>query len=554
MKSTAEDEPGRATRQPPSGPDVASHTGLFVRRSTGLVRDIGLANAFGVNAGAQSIGGAFAFFGLLLLLFPGVNILLMLLVGGLLIAPLAWVYSQLAVAMPRSGGDYVFASRVFGPVAGVSAGTMHLFIWWSGLAALGSFWARAFLPFTFTTLATVFHASFLTTLATDVATRNGTFIATTIILALAALVTLGGTRLAARVAFWSVVAGVISIVLIVVELLVHSVGDVQRAFDHTSGAIGTDAHVIGQAKAHGWHGGHTVSGTLSALPYAFLIFAGYWSTAFVAGEVRRPLRTQLLSTLVTIAISVLALAVAWIALERAGGGRFIEAAYFLAAHAPAAYAKLTPIGLSPQGLAVLLADPVSKVIIAVGFLGWLLPVPIVFLMGMSRVLFAMSFDRVLPATVASVTSRRHTPAAALLANVAISEAFLALIVFQQGFAQAFRNANLLALVLSTIACLAVVVLPFRRRDLFAASPQLIRGTWLGVPPIVIVAGIGAAFCGTGVYLALTKGQYSGGYTTVSVISLAVMLLAGPALYMGSRYVRGRQGVDVALAMRTLPPE
>ncbi len=78
--------------------------------------------------GAQSIGGAFAFFGLLLLLFPGVNILLMLVIGGALIALLAWVYSQLAVAMPRSGGDDVFLSRVFHPVVGVSAGAMHLFI------------------------------------------------------------------------------------------------------------------------------------------------------------------------------------------------------------------------------------------------------------------------------------------------------------------------------------------------------------------------------------------------------------------------------------------
>lgn len=32
----------------------------------------------------------------------------MLALGGLLIAPLAYVYSQLAAAMPRSGGEYVF--------------------------------------------------------------------------------------------------------------------------------------------------------------------------------------------------------------------------------------------------------------------------------------------------------------------------------------------------------------------------------------------------------------------------------------------------------------
>ncbi len=173
---------------------------------------------------------------------------------------------------------------------------------------------------------------------------------------------------------------------------------------------------------------------------------------------------------------------------------------------------------------------------------------------MSRALFALSFDRVLPSAVVSVTGRRHTPAVALLVNIAISEAFLTLIVYDQGFAQAFRNANLVALTLSTLACLAVIVLPFRRRGLYAASPKVIRGSWLGAPPIVFVALVGAAFSGTGVYLALTQGQYSGGYTTVSVITLAVMLLAGPVLYVGSRYVRGRQGLDIALAMRELPPE
>jgi hypothetical protein len=79
-------------------------------------------------------------------------------------------------------------------VTGVWAGTMHLFIWWSGLAALGAFWAKSFLPFIFGALARVTHAPFLNTLATDVATKNGNFIATTITIGTAALVTLAGVR------------------------------------------------------------------------------------------------------------------------------------------------------------------------------------------------------------------------------------------------------------------------------------------------------------------------------------------------------------------------
>jgi hypothetical protein len=50
------------------------------------------------------------------------------------------------------------------------------------------------------------------------------------------------------------------------------------------------------------------------------------------------------------------------------------------------------------------------------------------------------------------------------------------------------------------------------------------------------------------------GQHSGGYTAVSIISLAVMLLTGPVLYVAARYVRRRRGIDITSAMRELPRE
>lgn len=533
---------------------AAADAGLFVRRSSGLVRDIGLLGALGVNAGAQSIGGALAFFGLVLMLFPGVNVLLMLVIGGALIAPLAWVYSQLAVTMPRSGGEYVYFARVLHPIAGTWAGTLHLFVWWSGLAALGAFWAKVFLPYVLVTLASVVHAPFLNTLANDVATQDGTFVATTIVLGIAGLAAVAGAKTAASVASGAVIAGVVSVALIIAELFLHSPSAIRHALDGAAGASGVYGQVIAAARAHGWHPGYTLSGTVAALPYAFLIFAGYWYTAFVAGEIKRPARTHLLATLVTLGGSVVLVALVWIGLQGHLGGHFSQAASFLQSHAPATYARLAPVGVSPQSVAALVSDPVTKVVIAIGFLGWLVCIPIVWLTGMSRVLFALSFDRLLPEWVAGVSRRRHSPLAAVLVNLVISELFLALIVYSQGFAQAFRNANLIALALSTVACVAVIVLPLRRRDLYDASPKVVKGSWLGVPVITLIAVVGGLFCATGTYLALTEGRYSGGYTTVSVISLVAMVCLGPLLYLASRYVRRKEGIDISLAMRSLPPE
>lgn len=121
---------------------------------------------------------------------------------------------------------------------------------------------------------------------------------------------------------------------------------------------------------------------------------------------------------------------------------------------------------------------------------------------MLRARFALSFDPRIGG-VGDEPPRR--PAAALLVNIAISEAFPALIVCDQGFAQAFRNANLVALALSAVVGLAVIVLPFRRRDLHGASPKLIRGSWLAYHDRVRSDRRGA-FGGTGVNLGADQGS------------------------------------------------
>jgi len=47
--------------------------------------------------------------------FPGANLPIAYVGGLLLMLPIAVVYAVLARAMPRSGGDYVYISRILGP-------------------------------------------------------------------------------------------------------------------------------------------------------------------------------------------------------------------------------------------------------------------------------------------------------------------------------------------------------------------------------------------------------------------------------------------------------
>src|SRR6266853_1974368 len=101
----------------------ATPSGLFVRQASGLVRDVSMANALFFNISAfvgTSVGWAVVFYAL----FPewqGLGISAyawMALLTGIACFFLGLIFASLTTAMPRSGGDYVFTSRIIGPFWG----------------------------------------------------------------------------------------------------------------------------------------------------------------------------------------------------------------------------------------------------------------------------------------------------------------------------------------------------------------------------------------------------------------------------------------------------
>src|ERR1700690_4637993 len=101
---------------------------LFTRQSSGLVREVSVVNALFFNTAAfigGTLGGAFG-----IAVLAGVPIVLFgslsnwtvpaVVTGGLCIL-LAFIFASLTSVMPRSGGDYVFTSRIvprIGPLLG----------------------------------------------------------------------------------------------------------------------------------------------------------------------------------------------------------------------------------------------------------------------------------------------------------------------------------------------------------------------------------------------------------------------------------------------------
>ncbi len=156
-------------------PKVVGVPGVFTRASSGLVRQVSTSDT--VYYGAMAITIAYMVFIVTAWpSYPGSSMelaTLLVVIGGSL---LGVVYALFASVYPRSGGEYVFLSRVVHPSVGFVISFIQAF-WYTFYFGLnGAFFAIYGLAPLFTVLGLQWHASWLTSAGTWFASHNGIFI------------------------------------------------------------------------------------------------------------------------------------------------------------------------------------------------------------------------------------------------------------------------------------------------------------------------------------------------------------------------------------------
>src|SRR6266508_3735383 len=97
-------------------PQATSAGGFYTRQATGLVREIGVSSNVALNISFISLPLAALVATQAPFAFPGANIVLVVVIAAVLAIIPTLLYGWLATAMPRSGGDYVFVSRIMNPL------------------------------------------------------------------------------------------------------------------------------------------------------------------------------------------------------------------------------------------------------------------------------------------------------------------------------------------------------------------------------------------------------------------------------------------------------
>jgi amino acid transporter len=469
------------------GRAMASGVQMFTRQSTGLVRTAGTWSTLIYNINFVSIGLMMLFvLQLEPALYPGGSMQLSYVLALLLVLPTSLVFGALAAAMPRSGGDYVYVSRILGPRLGMMSSWINT-IWWFIYGGVPSaFFARYGLGPLARNVGLLTGNDSLVELGAWFVSPEGTIITGAILIAALVAVFSLGLRLYFRIQNVLFALAVVSLVLIAAVMLAGSPETFQANVDRLFGS-GAHAATIANAQAAGFtEAPITIAASLIPITWIYLELVFNQSSAYIGGEVKQASRLQLWSMPIAAIVSVGAAMVITGLFEAKIGTSFLGAV---------SYDFGADLGLSSaptytELAAYMSGSTILAVLTGVGFLFWSytwLPGQI---LNASRNLLAYGLDGILPAKLASVSERYQTPVTALVVVGVMSIVFLWIYVNNSFFN---TLVGIPAFIVSfALVSIAAIVFPSRRPAVFEASP--INRRWGGLPIISILGWVSLVAC------------------------------------------------------------
>ncbi|HKA96641.1 MAG TPA: amino acid permease [Streptosporangiaceae bacterium] len=527
---------------------------LFLRKATGLVRGWSVRDSM-IYAVLSTNFVTLALFEFTFAgpAFPQGQLLTSVVISAILVSFLVVAYTGLIVTIPRAGGDYVWQTRILSSGIGfVFAVTGWWFILWLWAPIYGNILAVQFFEPLWATLGSPSGAAWF-------GTNNGIFVVTLITIALAGVLVSIGMAGYARIQKWAFYGGLIGFLVIVGLLLFNSHADFIAAFNQEASNLFGVNHAYAATNAAavkaGFHapslGFGPLGPTLLLVPaMMFFILWPNWG-ASLYGEIRgasdfkRVFRGMFFGLWITTALVV----IFFLLMAKTFGWGFYQ-------NANAAYFNGTfPLPVWPYPFMFagwLVHNTAFQVILilvmSLWFFGW---VGTLFLSS-TRVIFAAAFDRVLPDRAAEVSEKRKVPFYSLILMLLPAVGLGAIYAYWTTFRQYTLDATLVIAVTYLFTSIAVVVLPWVKRDLWRASPAS-KVKLLGVPivPVSGVISIGLlVFC-------LVEWLSNDNYfvnNTSSLIYMGAMYALAIVIYLIARVVRRRQGIDLSLINKEIPVE
>ena len=369
---------------------IMSSQKMFVRDATGLVRALGFLDQFIISQAIINILGGFVLTALFApFYFPGANLSVVFALGSVPALAMAFVYSKLSAAIPRSGGDYIWSTRILGPFFG-SIQFIFLFV---GTVIIGiglSIWsaqAVALSQLAFAIGVTTNNPGMIN-VGTALGQASLGYPVSVVMTVVVTVIALLGLRVYSwfqKISYflYYIIAALFLFVLITVDP-----ATIPALFDHAMQVAGyqvTYNGMLQQAASQGFAGTdfNLTNSLLAAIPWGFLTFTGFNYGAYLAGETKSVKNSMTRALFLSVFVTIIALVVMGLLVYRDFGSAFLNAASYIAATNPG---SLPALPTTTMLLSV--ASPIYASLLSLGlYLGWLV-VSVAYVVTMSRMLFA----------------------------------------------------------------------------------------------------------------------------------------------------------------------
>ena len=537
---------------------------VFFRQTTGLVRQLSTFDSFVFNASFVNVGLAVLYMVLYVPGWhPGGSMSVATLVAIAIAVPTSLLYGMLASVFPRSGGEYVYISRILGARWGVAA-TWNLGIW--GVFYIGvpcGLFARYGVAPLFRYLGVVYKVPGLCALAAWITSGVGTFLCGGAMLAVIIALYIRGTRRWAKVQNALFLSGVGAILACAGVLLTSDNDSAMQRLGEYIAKAGTLDTFVSMASAKARELG--VAAAPFSLAMTFLVLSWpcynlFWCNAstYFGGEVRQPAKSQMISLPASVLFSGIGIFLLVVLAQSCFG---FDVLGVLGRVEPQTYG-LTFTPYFNELCAIISPSRLIGVIILVGFLYWCLAWAPVTIGVVTRCLLAWSLDGLLPMRLSQVSARLHTPVYTLIVCGVLGAVSLALFAFIPSFALLVGVFGIfLTFILTSVAG---ALLPTRRPELYSASPVAWR--WGRFQAITVVGCLSVVFLVvaeisivldpvSGISLSPTydPGTGEGGPFYMFLLNILVFV-SGFAVYPVIRWIQRKRGIDIDLSFTAIPPE
>ena len=528
----------------------------FARKASGLVRGLSFWDVFGILlAFLTPIYGIWYVIEVGLTLFPAANLIIAI---GISVVTLGWsspiVWGVLGGSMPRSGGEYIYNSRIINPAVALGA---------SFAAIVAQFYWNLFNASLIAMPALAILGQYLgwTWLSDFAESKHGGVILSCLGIGIAFLILAFGMRLFRR----------LSLSVIFVMLGGVAILDIAMSFCSRSKFINTwnaQAAKYGSVRYHEFVPAAKAAGavipvhwtwtdSVGATAGVFMLVIWAFGVAYVGGEVKRPDKTIMRAQVAAMAAPIILCLWALLAINHFMTPEFLRAAAWQDFNA-AIKGYTLPYSTSYMSIAFIAsgANRVIGFIAGFTFLVTAMWLVVVNLLMCQRAMFAWGMDRMGPKWFTSISARYASPIG-MFAFVAAISAFLSIAywyIFPSVLSGLFASGMQLVSVFAVTA-ISAIIFAYRKRSkhIWDASPYN-RWNFLGVPVITIAGVVYLCYVVALLYFAF----FDPTTTDITGKKFYLMIIAwacGIAWYYYWRYRSAQKGVNVdTMTYGELPPE